>query len=562
MATIPTLQENQRLRPSNPTGFQSSSAARIRGQALSQFGRGATSLGVAVSKLEKRQARSEKSLAQADFKQAMSRNLQDLNERMNKRGGTGADDKEFFDTQAPNVLNKTLKEFDKKYGGKYGNEFNVTGNSLITGVRSGVIANGLEKQKNFLAEGVSKLESRLNAQAYQNPEAIDELTTDFTSQVGGVMIASEATPQAVENATFTGHRALVDSSIDGYIEKGNYKAATDLVLNKYPHLYSSKDQRKALSDIRNAKLNSISLKQKEDDRRQKKIEEAVKETQVENAARARAALAKTEDPRVAKKLKDQIIRMGEVGDVAYKDFGGLLNETTTKGKQISAIGSYDISEKVYNAETTADLDKVRFTLNKLEQTGSIDPKTAERWERTIHQLKKTRVGKPLATAESKIFFEKLQEFTKPMGVIEKMFDQLNGQVALKKKVQTEAQYKFAVLNGTNPELAYLKAVQDNYPGFESIELFPGYNKVPKSSQEIQEFVQWGRSNLEDSKVPMFKSYLEQLEAALSRENIIDKLKTLSVEEDTERNVQVIEDFLDLDELTKQRGNELPLIFRR
>jgi len=76
MATIPSFKESQRLAPSNPTGFQSSSAARIGGSALAGFGRGVSAVGSKLHQLEQRQARAEKTLAQADFKQAMTRKLE------------------------------------------------------------------------------------------------------------------------------------------------------------------------------------------------------------------------------------------------------------------------------------------------------------------------------------------------------------------------------------------------------------------------------------------------------------------------------------------------------
>jgi len=492
----------------------------------------------------------------------MTRKLQDLNEQLSQRGGSGADDKEFYDRKSADVLNSVLKEYDKKYGGKYGTEFNITGNGLINGVRQGVIANGLTKQKNFIAQGIEATTSKLNGQAFTSPEAIDEIVTDYTSTVGGIMADTGASQDTTTKAVFAGHRPLIDSAIEGHIQKGNYDQAVDLLINKYSHLYNTEDQNKALKNIRDRKLQAISTRRKEEDRIQKQLDANTKQTQVENAANAYSALAKTEDPKVIAKIKDEIIEMGKEGSVAYSAFGGLLNFADDRFKEIVTTSSYSISEKVYNAKTPADLDKVRESLNQLVHTKNIDAKTAERWERTIHQLKKTRIGKPLATAEAKIYFDKLQEFTKPMGMIEKMMDNINGQIALKKKVQTEAQYKFAVLNGTSPELAYAVAVRDNYPGFESIELFPGYNKVPKNSQEIHEFVQWGRTSLPDSKVPVFSSYLGELENALSREHTIQRLKSLSVEAAAEKNIQVIEDFLDLDELTKPRGNQLPLIFRR
>lgn len=562
MAKIPTLQESQRIRPSNPTGFQSAAAARLRGESLAGLGRGVAALGTKLDRVQRRQKAAEARIAQQDFKNQMSRDLQDLNEQITLRGGTGDDDKEFYDQKSSELLNRNLKAFDKKYGGKYGSSFNVAGNDLINGVRRGVIANGLERQKNFLAQSVEQTTSVLNAQAYQNPEAIDELTTDYTTTIGGTMLDMEANPEQVKAATFSGHRALVDSAIDGHIEKGNYKEASNLVLNRYPHLYNTKDQAAALKEIRDAKLSAVSLRQKEEDRRQKQIDEAVKATQLENAANARAALFKATNPRTIQKVKDQIIEMAKVGDLAYTQFGGLLNDTIKADKEVSALGSYDISQKVYNAETPEDLEKVRQTLYNLEKTGRIDPRTAERWERTIHQMKKTGKNNPLSRPRAKVFRNKLLEFTKPMDFLAKTLDQFNGQIALKRKVQTESQYDQMVLNGVDPQIAFAKSVNDNYPGVEGLSLFPGYSKIPKTRQDIQEFYNWGRTSLGTHQVPAFKSYLNELETALSREDIIKALQTTQIEGAEKQSVQFIDDFLNLDELTKPRGDELPLIFRR
>lgn len=568
MATIPVFKESQRLAPSNPTGFQSTTSARIRGEAISSFGQGVAQFGTQLHKLQQRQNSAERTLAQSDFKNAMTKKLQDLNAEILNNGKSGAEDTADYDKKSSDALNGVLKEFDKKYSGKYGNEFNITGNGLINGVRIGIMTNGLAKQKNFLATGIDRLTSQFNKAAITSPETIQETLTDYTTSIGGVTTAMGASETVVAGATFAGHRGLVDSAVDGYIQKGKYKEATELVIGSQGHLYNQEGTEKTLKKIRDRKLDAENIKFREDKRAQDKLDASHKEIQAHNLGLVLTQFSKTKDPKVRNKIMEQAVSMMKSGDLAINAWGKINAGETASQKQDSAISSFGLSEDFGNATTEEQLGAMKIKIKDLLANDHLTPERAEYWNNKISAGAKQNKLNPRVRNLIKIGRNRLSEITGTYGMFEKMEDQMEGGRRTRRKIRTENMYDSLIAaHGDNPsqeqiDTAVFRALTANFEPLDSIGLYPKYERKISNRDDLKDFVKWAQYNVPVNEIPRVQLHIDAVQSALSIEEVKKATGDFRTESAAQKVLEQNEETLDIDALMEMPEGERPLIFRR
>lgn len=568
MATIPSFKESQRLAPSNPTGFQSSSAARIQGDAISSFGRGLASVGSQLHKLQQRQNSAERTLAQSDFKNAMSKKIQDLNHEIIKNGKSGADDVADYDEKSSDALNSVLKEFDKKYSGKYGKEFSITGKGLIVGVRSGIMTNGLARQKNFIANGIDKLTSQFNSAAMTSPETLTETLTDYTTSISGMMVDMGASESVTTSATATGHRGLVDSAIEGYIKKGKYDEAVGLVIGSQSHLYNTDGMAKALKNIRDRKLDAENIKFRDDKRAQDKIDDSIKEIQAHNLGLVLTAQHEAKDPKTKNKVMEQAVAMLKSDDVAVASWGKINTGDTKASKRFSTVASFGLSEDFSNATTDEQLSAMKVKIKTLVGSGNLTFERAEYWNNKIAAGAKQNKNNPRTRELIKIYRNKLAEHTGTYGMFEKMDDQMEGGRRTKRKLRTENMYDYTLQTyGPNPTedqimRAFSNTLTTNFEPLDSIGLYPKYERKITTKEELKDFVKWARYNVPVHEIPRVKNHIDAVRSALRIEEVKKTTGDFRTDRAEKRLLEQNEEVLDIDALMEMPEGERPLIFRR
>lgn len=577
MPKIPTLQENQRLRAGNPTGFQSSSAARIRGESLQQFGRGVASLGAAVDAGDKRRAAASQRLAEADFKSTMVRAQQDVNERIAQRPASKADtDKEEYDLMMAEAKHNVLNGFSEKYEGKYTDSFNNIANGVDVAGRGSVITNGLKKQKQAMQEGIIDLTKNLNSNVYSNPETLRDSLIDYSVSVSGTMADLGANEDQVVAANNEGHKALADTAIDGFIDQGKYNEAREVVLGETSHLYDSKEQKESLKLIRDRRLQDISIKQRQDDRLESDKEKQAKKQRESIAVLGLGLINNAETPSELAKAESFINNHARQGNLAYSQFGGLLNEADSQFKEFDAGGSFRLAKQVYNAVSEGDYDKVQSQLLNLVETKNISAKTGEKWERIIRNMKKSRTKDPKLAAEIDAYKGRLLGHTKPMDLLTKMGVGPRRELHIKRKYEAEFMYDVLTgVEGVEPNFAYAVVVNRFFKNIEGLTPFPGYNKIPKNLDDLGNLAAWGRGTLTNpDEIASFKSYMQEAKAAIESKDLseeavktykelqTDKRQAHRIDQAFMRSQELTKELFNFEELTMPRGKQQPLIFRR
>ena len=102
MPKVPSIKEGQRLRPSNPTGFQSTGKARRAGDAISGVGRAVASVGTQMmaheAKLRSVRRRNAMDAAENRYTKEYQKIFTEI-----ERTGDGVDDIKKFETEAKKI---------------------------------------------------------------------------------------------------------------------------------------------------------------------------------------------------------------------------------------------------------------------------------------------------------------------------------------------------------------------------------------------------------------------------------------------------------------------------
>lgn len=574
MPKVPVMEQNQRMRPGNPTGFQSSRNARLQGDAISGFGNAVTGFGAALQRSEKKKSDAQRRLAEADFKSEYTKRLQDEAVRISKLPSADADqDKDEFDLGSAEIQHEVIDEMSEKYGGKYTGNFGALAGGVNNGFRSEVILGSLKKQKMVMQRSLTATTSQLNGNLYDNPNSFEDSTKDYTRNVSGVMHDLGASPDDILASDRAGHKALATTAIDGYLNQKEYAEAKYLLLHRAGHLYDSDETRAELKRIRDTQTDDLSQSQRQNDRALNLREKNHKKVQQEIATQARLMLSNANTPAAQNKALEFIKKNAKQNNLAYSQFGGLLSDGVAKFKEVDALSGYDVAQEVFKADSDKDYDKVLNRIGTLHETGNMLATTATTWESVVNSQRKANASDPSMRALYKGYSMKLESLNKPMDMIEKMTDSLNKNVLMRRKIESDAQFQILKGKGVPPALAYKKVVETHFRGTDSIGLFPGYKGVPKTHEDLTKFAAWGRAAFNGasaSKIKEFRDYAMKVKDAILVDEITNNVKVSDgkagpspVTAPSMMEVEALsKELFDFDELFKDRGDDLPLIYRR
>lgn len=559
MPQIPKLKENQRTNPRNPTGFQRSNQARVAGETLAGFGRGVASLGEAFVKADSRAKDAQRRLAGQDYKNALTRRLQDAKAEIQQSDATGGKFVESFDEMSSEIKADLADEFSEKYNGLYGEDFRVAGDAIIVGNRQGMVADAFKKQEDFIKKAVVQTTNEMNSAAFTNPSMIDSLSADYTTTIAGSMQDLGASESKIKEAHDRGQTQLVDSAMRGYIEQEKWNEAKLLVLRDYKGLFDTEGQTKRMAEIRDAELDAGRLKEKEISKLERDLEKKTKEDKQSKASQlmgAYAIAAQNGDNKQIYKVKQQIIESGKKGDIAYAQFGGLLDKTDKGFKEANAVTDYEITRKVYRAKSAMELRKLRTLVQNKQAAGRLNPADGDKHERTIHNLLKQGSSNPSANHMWKAAIARGEAFTKT----EAFFDTIGNFDAKSDMIRRKALFDSDMLvdraNGVPPMVALRKNVMKHYTGTDTLEPFPSYNgKLLKDEQALEEFTGWknGKYKNDPSGMQQADLYIQKVRDAMGVDSLILETQKLREASEAEARTGEIKNTLDVDTLVKPRG---------
>lgn len=577
MPKVPVLTESQRLRPSNPTGFQSPSAARLRGESISQFGRGLASFGGALESLDRKQRDAEERLASAEYKAELTSRLQDLNSEVSARPASQADgDKDFYDQRSSEIHAETLNAFSEKYEGKYTKSFDIVGKTLITGVRGGVIANSSKRKQEGLKKGVRDYSANVNAAIFQSPESLREAKIDYSVTVPGMATDMGATDDQVDSMIKDGNRSLSDSAIQGALQQGKFDLAKDIVLSQSSNLYDTAQQKQRMNEIQTAEYRFKSEKFREEQRQSARQKDLKTKEQDANYMRILGAFSQADTPLKKSIASAELQKAAKDGDIAASQFGSLLSQDSNAEKEISAVSAVRIADQFYSADTPQKLDGIKNRVLRMTRTGKMRPEKAEVWLQRIRQRKASGKTDPRRQALIDVYKTRLKGLTGTKETIAAAIMTKVDEAAAAKKSQRKARSESLYMDLTevqsmDPAQAFVTVKNLYFRGTEGFELFPGYSTIPQDKEDLKEFTDWAKRTLRTpGEIGAAQTYIEEISGEINLIHEFDKLADLEKQLKANNRAQVAikesQQFIDeifgpAEEMMKSDGGQLSPLLR-
>lgn len=300
MIRIPKFQQKNIARPGNPTGFQSSSSARIIGDAVSSIGKNVAGLGTAVLKDEKRKkaavdnearyirrrdetrkyareqearrkketsmerlareaSKTEKNVAHLETKNAVSAFAQNVAVDVLNSEGNGATDLADFDKQIEQGLGPMLKAFSEKSGGQYDSMQKSLSDEVIAGARKQLTTSIVAKNIKDLNKRTQVVMQHLDNQTFADPESAHDIILDKQVLIGNTLSGDNET-EASQTAMDKAAKSTLATAIRGFISplrKGDrvkdFRDAEELFKSPYAEHFSGKEIKELTSDIHKAR---------------------------------------------------------------------------------------------------------------------------------------------------------------------------------------------------------------------------------------------------------------------------------------------------------------------
>ena len=513
MPKIPISQPKNRLRPQNPTGFQSSSGARLQGDAVASAGKALSSFGGAIDSFNRKEKAARGIIAQSWVDSKIARGLQDESLRIAQNGSNGDTDMEDYDNSTAKLKIQVLKEASAKFGDDFNEKLAVKAESGIVNFRAKIGSNTLLKKKTAFANSMKENVAAFNSEARNNPDDIDMILTRASVTQATTDMILNANPTRVRQNDNNLRRELLLSATEGLKDQGKFDQALDLVANRYSGLFGA-EQKEIIEGISTARLDKLTLDRKERDRVENEQEKIHNETQTKKSNLAMLELIDAQQSgdlnrinRASKNARDLL----HENDLPARAFGGLLSQDQRAFKVKDSLGSLDISKLVYNTKG-AQLDKAENLIDKLETSQSITAPTSQNWRKIISSIKNRRATDPAKAKRYEAARTKLTIFTKPDDVLK---EDLRGMNPLEQKARlgqvqgARAALLAAEANGDDPEKAFRAVIDQFYPGIDSVEPYPGAPETNIIVDELsrRQHYQWGKSKLlGTSQWPAFERY--------------------------------------------------------
>lgn len=236
MPKVPVLTQNQRLRPGNPTGFQSTSSARSRGSAISQFGSGLANVGNRLAQEAKKNKSKMGPLRRANLSADLGSRLGSLRARIAKEGDDGANDLETYNREATTIIDemKASGQWDDIEG------FDDITSAVMNDDGVKVSASSVVKSKDFLKQAEATAKSNFHAEVAANPDKVDLISVKAEAVLAQTYanFGIDKSKSELQLRQFRGQ--LLESAVREHTHNEEYKKALD-VLNNNRQFFTDQD---------------------------------------------------------------------------------------------------------------------------------------------------------------------------------------------------------------------------------------------------------------------------------------------------------------------------------
>jgi len=360
MPKVPVIQENQRLAPQNPTGFQSSSQARLMGDAVSGLGKGAMDLGSALLKVEKANYRNAGTQASSQYRREAVKLRSALAAK-----GYSADAQAKYEDEDKKLQTKISKEYTDKFGLDALEE--ITTAMSKTGAQE---FEEFEMERNkmrieFVKEQEAITENLENDDVFRSPKMLTQALGDMETDVNFKRdVVTDITQEKGEMIKQRRGRNLIASAIDGLINREdviNDPTKLNKILTSPEYAkYTDQKFRGELMDRAMAKRNLIVNQRNQEYDRTERIQ--AKELKVAQSLIESQFLEEMQDAVESNNIvavDDILIKAGdqlggENPRLSSENYKKLLTKKVPFAKQIDAIGTFKARELAYGE---GNLDK-------------------------------------------------------------------------------------------------------------------------------------------------------------------------------------------------------------
>lgn len=540
MPKVPTLRQGLRLNPSNPTGFQSTSSARRQGNLIAGVGAGIAKVGGALADLESKQKALQGKLAERDMEQELTKEVDTIVTELGRRVGTSDKDPEDYRIFTEGVRSEVMRKMDLKYDGKYSANFGLIADEIINGRANKVLVKSYDKRDKELKKSLVESLSKSNGEIFINPEGSQAIISGAVRQNTEAMEIFGASDKEVENASKVLSRGLVDSAIDGLIDRGDtgsFLLAKEMVLIEYSEFFAA-DQRKIIDRINKAQRQSILLDDREAKATERAQEETLKKFKQQNFTNKLVALEKakqSKNPKLAAKIEAQILDDANRGKISGAQLKSLISVRDKGAKKISAYSNYSITRDIYNAYEGKDFDAIRADIKyRVEEKGSLTSTQGAALERTIAIRKKSFDNNPKFKGLMKGYTTKLQGFQEQKDI----FAKIGLGPDLKRRLDKDAMGEFQILAAKtgNPAQAYRTVLSQFYRGsLASVTgaRYKGYVDDITTREELLKFFKWGKRTIKNTKEfnNEFKPFLKKAKAFVEAQ---ERISAILKEEEGEK----------------------------
>jgi hypothetical protein len=353
MPKVPRIQENQRLNPQNPTGFQSSSQARLMGDAVSGFGRGLASLGQGMMQAEKANYRNAGSQAADEYRKQAIMLKTSIFEK-----GYSADAQKTYLTKDAELREKISAAYTDKFGTGASEDIATAMSKASSQEFSSFENDRFKMQSAFIKEQEAIVENQENDDVYREPfklhEKLANMETDVKYKSEVMTTISEEKGESIKVRR---GRNMVTSAIDGLISSERVVEDPTIVsaMLKDESLakYITPELRTKLQDRATEKRQGIiARRNSEFDRNERTMAKDLMKAQTLIEANyleeMQNAVENNDLAMLDEVMGDAASAIaGENPRLGIKNYQSLLTKKTPFAKHIDAIGTYKAREMAY-----------------------------------------------------------------------------------------------------------------------------------------------------------------------------------------------------------------------
>lgn len=374
MPKVPKIQEGQRLNPQNPTGFRSSSQARLFGDSVSSAGRGLANFGKSIKKVKG----ANKALAAQDAKNRVNRRMNVKLQELKQKGYT-EDALKSFAGERDTILKEVGKEVSDLYGSEYGDVVRVAADQASVDWDKKAGDETTKQLLEFSKQRSKEVEAGLNGQAFQSPDFSPKFMKEGTDTFAELSKQFRWSEAKEETTIRRFKKGIANSTIDGYINAGRYMEARGVLQRDFKELYDSQETREAFDRITQMQRSQVTFDNSQIDRDERLNEKDLKKRSERFVVNTFAEMEKAEESgniAMVESLKNKAFKVAGDGDLTFQSFGKIL----TKGKefyaQTDSVSKMEIRKKVYGGALDKDFDRARQEVAIMVKTERMLPKTA------------------------------------------------------------------------------------------------------------------------------------------------------------------------------------------